>query len=147
MSSYPDPERDGSLQPADSPAGTSPWCATCMTDEYLMLHSIEPIDAHTGSLLVHVTYTCAVCGHFGAHAAPFRQVATLLNESELVPGVLHFGDTYMHCGQPLAEAGASEYTIQAPTSTFDQPESALADVVLPTRALRCACGFRIQLPG
>ncbi|MBB6402870.1 hypothetical protein [Arthrobacter sp. AZCC_0090] len=131
---------------AAAPAGLPLWCATCRSGEHLMLHSIDSLPAHTGELLVHVLYACTACGSFQGHAAPFRQVAALLNESATVPGVLCFGDMYLHCGKPMTVAGTADRSIQAPLHTQETPDPGLPDVVLTTKTLQCTCGFRIELP-
>lgn len=110
-----------------------------------MLHSIDSLPAGTDELLVHVVYACTACGSFHAHTAAFRQVATLLNHSNAVPGLMHFGGLYLHCGIPMAPAGTAHRIIQAilPDGTM---EAALPDVELTTEILQCKCGFRLELP-
>ncbi|WP_120521567.1 hypothetical protein [Arthrobacter celericrescens] len=147
----------GTQQMTGSPYGTRPrmpaspqwlplWCSTCGTDKHLMLHSVESLPAHPVEPLVHVIYACTACGSFHAHAAPFRHVAALLNEAGTVPGTLHFGGSYLHCGVPMAVTGTSYRTIQAPMSTAECPDAGTAEVILGTKTLECACGFRIELP-
>jgi DNA-directed RNA polymerase subunit RPC12/RpoP len=110
------------------------------------VHSIESLPPGTDELLVHVIYACAACSSFHAHAAAFREVAALVNGSDTVPGLVHFGGLYLHCGKPLTLAGTAYRSIQAPLSMGDTPDAGLPDVVLTTKIMQCPCGFRIELP-
>jgi|GEM_PF-1097322 len=121
------------------------WCAACQSDEHLMLHSIGSLSSDTDELLVHVIYACTACGSIHAHAAPFKEVAALLNDSDAVPGLLHFGRRYLHCGIPMTVAGTTLRRIQSPLSAAET-DSDLPDVVLATRIMQCGCGFRLELP-
>ncbi|HKU30664.1 hypothetical protein [Arthrobacter sp. NyZ413] len=111
-----------------------------------MLHSIDPAPATTGEPLVHVIYACTECGSFHAHPAPFRDVAALLNATDSTPGMMHFGTFYLHCGVPMTVARTSHRTIQAPMSTAECADAGMAEVILSTKTLECACGFTIELP-
>ncbi|NYD77975.1 hypothetical protein [Arthrobacter cupressi] len=122
------------------------WCDTCRSDEHLILHSIDSVRASTNELLVHVIYACAACGSFHAHAAPFEQVAALLNKSDTVPGLVHFGGEYLHCGLPMTLIGVAHRVIQAPPSPDSASETDLPDVEFDTKIAQCECGFRLELP-
>jgi hypothetical protein len=128
------------------PPGMPLRCAMCRSDQHLVLHSIDPLPAGRGEPLVHVVYACTACGSLHAHAASFRDVAALLNEADTVPGMLKFGNFYLHCGKPMATTGAVRRTMTAPLSSSGTGETCLPDVLLTTKTLRCICGFSIELP-
>lgn len=121
------------------------WCATCRSDQHLILHAIGSLSSDTDELLVHVNYACTACGSFHAHAAPFQQVAALLNGSDAAPGLLFFGEEYLHCGIPMTVAGTALRSVQPPLSAAET-DSDLPGVVLATKIMQCACGFRLELP-
>ena len=128
------------------PSAASLRCDACRSDEHLVLRSIESLPAHAGDPLVHVIYACTACGTSHAHAVPFRDVAGLLNEVGAVPGILQFGEFYLHCGMPMTVAGTATRSIQVPPSTGGSSKTGLPDVVLTAKILSCTCGFRIELP-
>lgn len=129
------------------PQGERMWCSRCRTDEHLVLHSIESVHAHTVGLLVAVSYTCANCGVAHSHFTPFREVASKLNTKKNLEGLVIFGDSYLHCGDPM-----SPIPIEVRRSITAKPvpgteELVLLDVRLGTKVLQClGCGFRLELP-
>lgn len=124
----------------------APHCTNCGTADWLNLEAIDSIEPHTGELTVRVSYTCGACQASYAHNAAFRDVATILNRSANPSGLLQFGGTYLHCGEPMAFAESSARSLYAPLSTEDVDED-LPDVYLRTRVIQCKCGFRMELPG
>ncbi|WP_136017888.1 hypothetical protein [Arthrobacter silvisoli] len=122
------------------------WCDTCRSDKHLILHSIDSLPAGRDEALVHVIYACTACGSFHAHAAPFEHVAALLNKSDTIPGLMHFGGGYLHCGMPMTLVGVARRVIQAPPDRDGDPEDGLPDVEFATKIAQCECGFRLELP-
>ncbi|WP_125610726.1 hypothetical protein [Specibacter cremeus] len=60
-------------------------------------------------------------------------MAKILGDDGTAPSVLRFGHDYIHCGEPMQDAGRDIYR-------------GLPDVTVPTRILRCRCGFRLAVP-
>lgn len=87
------------------------------------------------------------CEFSYSHAATVAQVACVLNrpDSRTSSGVLQFGGTYIHCGQPMHTAGSEKRSIYAPVTSEEGVEPVL-DVYLSTRVLKCACGFQMEIP-
>lgn len=129
------------------PQSAHMWCPTCRTDEYLVLHAIESIRAHTVGLIVEVSYSCTLCGSILSHYTPFREVAAKLNTKANLEGLILFGDTYLHCSEPMARIPLDvRRSVSASTAPGDDAPL-LLDVRLRTKFLRCAyCGFRLELP-
>ena len=128
------------------PQGARMWCSTCGSDEHLVLHSIESVRAHTVGLLVAVSYSCADCGSVLSHFTPFREVAAKLNTKANLEGLILFGDSYLHCGEPM-----TRIPIEVRRSVTAKPvpgeDLVLLDVRLGTKVLQClGCGFRLELP-
>ncbi|WP_051389028.1 hypothetical protein [Arthrobacter sp. 35W] len=143
MSTVPDSCATGGT---NQPAGQRPWCLECRSDAALIIESIVSRVPPTPGI-VHIEYTCAACDSYYAHPAAVEQIATILNNTTTPSsGVLQFGHHYIHCGEPMQEFNAEPIRIRA-----DFPDShhgpRLTDVSLPTRVLRCQCGFRMSLPG
>ena len=61
-----------------------------------------------------------------------------------IPDVLVYDGQYMHCGEPMATAGAEMRSIRGSYNTRQLPET--LSVYLATRVLRCACGFQMEIP-
>jgi hypothetical protein len=129
---------------ASGPHGRRLWCTVCDTDEHLIIESIDSLRP-PNLKMVDVAYTCGECDYFYAHPADVFQVADVLNRPGQVSGVLQFGGQYLHCGQPMTTAGSGHRSIYAPVTTETSGEDPL-DVYLRTRVLRCACGFRMEIP-
>jgi hypothetical protein len=133
--------------PYSSPAHTLPlWCPGCHSDKHLILHSVDSLPQVTDELLVHVVYACTACGSFQAHQARFEDVAALLNNTDTVPGLVHFGGAYLHCGMPMTLIGVAHRVIQAPPIPEGGPEADLPGVEFDTKIAQCECGFRLELP-
>lgn len=129
------------------PQGARMWCLTCRTDDHLVLHAIESIRLHTVGLIVEVSYSCAGCGSILSHYTPFREVAAKLNTKKNLEGLIIFGDSYLHCSEPMARIPLEvRRSLTANTAPRDEA-SPLLDVRLRTKILRClSCGFRLELP-
>lgn len=124
--------------------GRRPWCAECVTDEHLVIQSIQALQPpRTG--LVDAAYTCVQCGFFYAHPAAVAQVAAIVNRPRQGPGVLQFGAAYLHCGEPMTMGGSEHRSIYTPVSTEEYGDATLA-VYLRTKVLRCCCGFQMEIP-
>jgi hypothetical protein len=120
------------------------WCDECQTDERLIIESIDTLrPPRTG--LVEVTYTCVGCGFFYTHAASLEGAGEVLNRPDQPSGLLQFGRHYLHCGTPMTLAAYHQRSIQARLSTQPAGEGPL-EVQFRTRALRCSCGFQIEIP-
>ena len=143
-------DRDSSAfgkSPNSAPPNALPlWCDTCRSDQHLILHSIDSLPSGTDDLLVHVIYACTGCSSFHAHAAPFEHVAALLNKSDDIPGLMHFGGGYLHCGMPMTLVGVARRVIQAPPAPDGDPVGDLPEVEFGTKIAQCECGFRLELP-
>ena len=124
--------------------GRRPWCTECVTDEHLVIESIQAMEPPRTGLVV-VAYSCVECGFFYAHPANAVQVAAIANRPGQGAGVLQFGGAYLHCGKPMTVGGSEHRSIYAPVST-EQPGDAPLDVYLRTRVLRCGCGFQMEIP-
>jgi len=120
-------------------------CTKCRTSDRLSLETIESIEPHAGELMVWVSYTCLGCEGSYAHNAAFRDVAAVLNRNGAVSGLLQFGGSYFHCGEPMSFAKSSARSVYAPMTT-DDVDDGLLDVYLQTRVIQCRCGFRMELP-
>ncbi|MDR6436971.1 DNA-directed RNA polymerase subunit RPC12/RpoP [Paenarthrobacter nicotinovorans] len=141
------PKRKNPLISGDAPhpPGDALACASCGTSYFLNLETIESLEPHAGELMVRVAYTCSACESAYEHNASFRNVAAVLNRKESFAGLLQFGGTYLHCGEPMTFAKNSGRSVYAPISTEDVDED-LPDVYLKTRVIQCRCGFRMELP-
>ncbi|MEC5181927.1 hypothetical protein [Arthrobacter sp. CG_A4] len=122
------------------------WCTRCRTDQHLVIDAIEPPLAPEEGL-VEVSYTCLGCDFLYAHPATVAQVAAILNKPGpgRTSGILQFGGTYIHCGEPMHTIGSETRNIYAPLTTEQSAEPVL-DVYLRTRVLKCACGFQMEIP-
>lgn len=60
------------------------------------------------------------------------------------PGVLVFGDLYVHCGQPMQRLGPEVRRIGAPGISGGRPEEAFG-VRVSSQVLRCSCGFQMDV--
>ncbi len=129
------------------PQGERMWCSRCCSDEHLVLHSIESVRAHTVGLLVAVSYSCADCGTVLSHFTPFREVAAKLNTKANLEGLILFGDSYLHCGEPMATIPIEVRRSITAKPVPGSDELVLLDVRLGTKVLQClGCGFRLELP-
>lgn len=129
------------------PQGAPMWCPKCRTDDYLVLHAIETAQAHTVGLTVDVSYSCTGCGSILSHYTPFRDVAAKLNTATNLEGLILFGDTYLHCSEPMAKVPLEVRRSMSANTVLGDDLAQLLDVRLRTIILRCAsCGFRLELP-
>lgn len=117
-------------------------CETCGTEHRLTIHAITAMGA-VGGDLVTVAYTCDGCGLFQEHLAYAADVAAALHQVRRMANVIMFGDDYIHCGFPMEEAALEIERLCYRTSTGGTEVSA---VCLPTRVLRCRCGFQLEVP-
>jgi hypothetical protein len=124
------------------PSGDRLWCPECQTDEHLIVESIEALHPPQEGL-VDVSYTCVECDYFYAHAASVHDVAAVLNRHGQVMGVLQFGGEYLHCGTPMISVSSGTSSISGHELSR---RHTIHDVHLPTRVLRCGCGFQMEVP-
>lgn len=137
---------DGLSDGMSLPQGERMWCSRCQSDEHLVLHSIDSVHAHNVGLLVAVAYTCADCGLAQSHVTPLREVASKLNTKENLEGLIVFGDSYLHCGDPMVPIPV-EVRRSITAKPVGAEELVLLDVRLGTKVLQCMdCGFRLELP-
>ena len=107
----------------------------------MTIHAIRTMGAANGDL-VTVAYTCDDCGLFQEHLAYARDVAAALHQVRRMGEVIVFGDDYIHCGFPMEEAG-----FEIERLCYRSGNGGGLNVVsLPTRVLRCRCGFQLEVP-
>jgi len=117
-------------------------CGTCGTEHRLTIHAVMALGA-VGGDLVTVSYTCNDCNLFQEHLAYAADVAAALHQVRWMAKVIVFGDDYIHCGFPMEEA---EFEIERLCYRSSTSGSGLSAVCLPTRVLRCRCGFQLEVP-
>lgn len=117
-------------------------CGNCGTEHQLTIHAVTAIDAAGGDL-VTVAYTCNDCSLFQEHAAYADDVAAALRQVRWMATVIMFGDDYIHCGFPMEVA---EFEIERLCYRCSNSGGVLSAVCLPTRVLRCRCGFQLEVP-
>ena len=117
-------------------------CETCGTEHQLTIHAVRAMGAANGDL-VTVSYTCNDCGLFSEHLAYAGDVAAALHQVRWMAKVIMFGDDYIHCGFPMEEAGLE---IERLCYRSSNNGGSLNAVCLPTRVLRCRCGFQLEIP-
>lgn len=139
MSTISNPQLPGE---AHHPSGDRLWCSECRTDEHLIVESIEALHPPQDGM-VDVSYTCVECDYFYAHPATVQDVAAVLNRHGQVMGVLQFGGEYFHCGAPMMSFSSGASTISGHELSRRRT---IHDVHLPMRALRCGCGFQMEVP-
>ena len=88
-------------------------CIRCGTTKALLIETIGPIIPVVPGR-VSIEYTCSACGSLYVHGATVQQVATLLTAAPTTPGVLHFGRNFIHCCEPMAEAGDANSRLARP---------------------------------
>ncbi|MFP5312229.1 MAG: hypothetical protein ACLGH7_07460 [Actinomycetes bacterium] len=115
-------------------------CGSCGTGHQLTIRAITALGAAGGDL-VTVSYTCNKCNLFQEHAAYAADVAAALNQVRWMAKVVLFGDDYLHCGFPMEEA---EFEVER--LCYRSSNTGLNAVCLPTRVLRCRCGFQLEVP-
>lgn len=127
------------------PSGERPlMCAGCGTDRGITVYSIEALNPRSSGM-VEVGYSCIRCRRHFLHSADVGAVATIVNRTSSLTGVLVFGPHYIHCGQPMQKSGSELRRLSAPRFTDRSSEDVL-DVYLATRVLRCSCGFQMEMP-
>ncbi|MCY1676323.1 hypothetical protein OVA06_16725 [Pseudarthrobacter sp. SL88] len=117
-------------------------CATCGTENHVTIHAITALDPGGGDL-VTVSYTCDDCRQFQEHLACATDVAAALHQVRSMTQVIMFGDDYVHCGYPMDEAG---FEIERLGYRNRVAGGGFNAVCLPTRVLRCRCGFQLEVP-
>ena len=127
---------------AHRPPGDRLWCSECRTDEHLIVESIEALHPPQDGL-VDVSYTCIECDYFYGHPASIHDVAAVLNRHGQLMGVLQFGGEYFHCGTPMTSVSLGTSSIPGEELSL---RHTIHDVHLPTRLLRCGCGFQMEVP-
>ncbi|VXB90448.1 conserved hypothetical protein [Arthrobacter sp. 9AX] len=116
-------------------------CELCGTEHQLTIHAITAMGAANGDL-VTVAYTCNECRRFHEHLSYAADVAAALRQVRWMAKVIMFGDDYIHCGFPMAEAEFEVERLCYRSSTA----GGLSTVSLPIRVLRCRCGFQLEVP-
>lgn len=126
--------------------GASPlWCDDCGTDKHLIIESIQA-RAPRFSQQIAVFYTCTSCGTSYNHAATVQQAGAILNRRGIQDGLLEFGSHYFHCSEPLREVKTAQRRFGAPKTGRPRSRSSPHEVLLPTKVLRCSCGFEMEIP-
>ena len=116
-------------------------CTECGTTEHLIIETIQFLSPKRDGW-VAMEYSCGSCESFYAHEASFQAIATFLAEADEQSGVLTFGRHYIHCGQPMEEAGMTISGIGV-----DEDEvTGMLYIRIPTIVLRCHCGFQMAIP-
>jgi hypothetical protein len=126
------------------PRGHRLWCTTCDSDAHLAIESVQALAPPKASL-VHVAYTCEECVFFYSHPATISQLALVLSRPDQGVGLMQCGGLYFHCGRPMRTARADQVSICAPSATGKSFEE-LPEVSIPTKLLRCRCGFQLEIP-
>ncbi|MHA7306505.1 hypothetical protein ACX80E_14895 [Arthrobacter sp. TMN-49] len=116
-------------------------CSYCHTASYLMVESIESLRPKVSGQ-VSVEYSCGRCDAFFAHDAPVGLVAKLLMNCPTGTGVLKFGRYYIHCGEPMEKAKIRISKVQPSAEGLDPAPA----VWLPSKVMRCHCGFQMSIP-
>ncbi|MDQ0864701.1 hypothetical protein [Arthrobacter globiformis] len=119
-------------------------CGNCGTDRNLIIRSVTDMPAQPPEVVL-VSYTCSRCGTFDEHPAQAVDLNQVLARPEQAADVLILGSNYMHCRQPMEQAGSELRKLSVPVSTEEGAKDALG-VYLSTRVLRCDCGFQMELP-
>ena len=128
---------------AQQPRGTQPWCATCDTDVHLVVDTIAVMDRRAETLAV--AFNCVKCGGSQVLSTTASFVAAILARSANNDDVMHLGDEYIHCGEPMSATDPDLRSSRAPVSTTPRPADFLG-AYLQTRVLRCRCGFQMEIP-
>lgn len=122
-------------------------CPTCHTAEHLVIESIRQ---HVPRIpgIVEAKYSCGRCASYCAHATTVEDIARILNASAVKPsgaGVLKFGGTYIHCGEPMEYMDSLVLPAGTPAPALGAPGCGGA-TPMPRRitVLRCACGFQVE---
>ena len=79
-------------------------CTQCHTPKHLILESLESCTPRVNGR-VSVEYSCGNCESFYAHDVPVQDLAKFLHTESTSSGILHFGGTYIHCGESMEERG------------------------------------------
>lgn len=122
-------------------AGAHISCTKCHTSAHLTIESIHAAVPRTDGWVM-VEYSCGRCESFYAHEASVQAVARFLTTNDTQSGVLKFGHSYIHCGEPMGEIGLR---VTGVGSGDDDLRDAL-EVRIPTTVLRCNCGFQMVVP-
>ncbi|MGX5715526.1 hypothetical protein [Arthrobacter sp. MAHUQ-56] len=117
-------------------------CESCGTEHQLTIHAVTATGT-TGSDLVTVSYTCNDCNLFQEHLAYASDVAAALHQVRWMAQVTLFGDDYVHCGFPMEEVG---FEVERLCYRIANAGGGFNAVCLPTRVLRCRCGFQLEVP-
>ena len=96
-----------------------------------------------GAVLDVEPVTAAAPVEHPAHPASVHDVAGVLNRHGQVMGVLQFGGEYFHCATPMSSVSSGTSSIYGHELARRQT---IHDVHLPTRLLRCGCGFQMEVP-
>jgi hypothetical protein len=122
-------------------AGPHISCTKCHTPENLTIESIHPMVPRTVGWVM-VEYSCGQCESFYAHEASVQALARFLTTNDTQSGVLQFGHSYIHCGEPMEEVGLDVTGV----GSDDEDLKEESGVRIPTTVLRCRCGFQMVIP-
>lgn len=130
-----------SSNPRPLPQPRQLQCETCRTEHCLTIHAIAVLGVGGSRDLVTVSYTCNDCGHFQEHLAYAADVAAALHQVRSMAEVIMFGDEYVHCGFPMEET-----ELEIERLCYRTGGAGVSAVCLPTRVLRCRCGYQLEVP-
>lgn len=116
-------------------------CVHCLTGLHLIVESIQTPDSKTPGF-VSLEYSCGRCEAFFAHDASVENVAKLLANSPCETGVLQFGSYYIHCGEPMTPGRIKLARLKVSDGDLVNAPS----MEVPSKALRCRCGFQMSFP-
>lgn len=130
------------LSNENQPTDESPLaCTQCRTRDYLILESVESTAPKVRGK-VAVQYSCGNCESFYAHDVSVEEIALVLHTQPVSADIVNFGNTYIHCGEPMVKRELRIAGIQA-----DIEDLADAPVVqVESAVLRCLCGFQMAIP-
>ena len=117
-------------------------CGNCGTEHHLTIHAVIALGSSDGDL-VTVSYTCDGCRLFHEHPAYSADVSAALNQVRGIAGVMVFGEDFIHCGFPMAE---TDHEVERLSYRNANTNAGLSAISLPTRVLKCRCGFHLEVP-
>lgn len=119
-----------------------PWCRRCGTNRYLIYEAVALVPGRFDK--VDVDYVCSKCESFCGHLVP----TSIMDEAVLrefgIPYLNAGVDGYFHCGEvmsPTGERMPPSHARMGPHRESWQPPRRS-----PVKAVRCRCGFQIEVP-
>lgn len=137
------PEPGAPAEHADARYGEL-TCTQCGTTAHLDVEDVHSLESNADGQVM-TEYSCTSCGAFYAHEVSVQDLAKYL-AIDATTGVLKFGRHYIHCGMPMQEAKMNLFPTTRNTSFNIEPTSLDPDVTMPSRVLKCRCGFQISMP-